>query len=78
MDFESSRRTVNIGSNDTVYIEKMYGPTIFCKLKVTADVDTVTWRIEREWIKQDEADNDYSEWEVVAEFGCQDSISFRD
>ncbi len=50
-------KKVEIGSNDTVEIDKLFGPTIFADLRITADVDR-GWVIERLWIKTGR----YVEW----------------
>lgn len=74
---DDKEKQVEIGC-ETVLITKMFGPLIFCDVQITADADTGNWIIEREWIKQDEDGNDYTEWEKICEFNGQESISFGD
>ena len=45
---------VEIGSDQTVTIDKMFGPTIFCDIRVTARLKDCKWVFEREFIKQDD------------------------
>lgn len=70
--------TVNIGGDKTVYIDKLYGPMIFCEVRVTPVVNTCTWKVERLRISQDENGNDVQTWETVCEFDAQECISFRE
>ena len=76
MDFEPERKTLNIGSGDSVVIDKVYGPTIFCGIRITADTEDCKWVIEREFIKQDKDGNDFTYWGLVCEFDAQESIDF--
>lgn len=41
---------IEIGSGDRVTIDKLFGPTIFANLRITADIDRGCWVIERDWI----------------------------
>ena len=77
MDFDEKRKTVNVGSNSTIIIDKMYGPTIFCNLRITARSRDCKWIVEREVIGQDDQDNDITSWETMCEIDGQESISFR-
>ena len=71
--------TLNICGDHTVYLDKLYGPLIFCGVRITADIESGNWIIEREVIKQDDAGNDIPNvWEKVCEFDGQESIHFRD
>lgn len=42
---------VEIGSFDVLTIDKLFGPTIFADLRITADPER-GWVIEREWIEK--------------------------
>lgn len=62
---------IQIGSGATVTLDKVFGPTVFANLRITADVAR-GWVIERQWIKSSE----YVEWCVIpaqidAEFAQQ-------
>ncbi len=46
--------SIEIGSEQPVTIEKLFGPTIFSDLRITADAKTCEWVIERQWIKSSE------------------------
>jgi len=59
-DWETKIDAIEIGSGDTILIDKCYGPTIFADLKITADI-TRGWVIERMWIKSGE----FVEWCVI-------------
>lgn len=50
---EGKTHKVEIGSFDTVIIEKMFGPTIFADLRITASVEH-GWVIERRWAENGE------------------------
>jgi len=78
MDFDSKRNEVNIGSDDTVIINKLYGPTIFCNLRITARTSDCKWVIERQVIEQDAQGNDISYYETMLEIDGQASIDFRE
>lgn len=49
---------IEIGSGDVVEIDKLFGPTIFADLRITADFESGSWIIERMWI----ATGQYIEW----------------
>jgi hypothetical protein len=49
---------IEIGSGDRVTIEKLFGPTIFADLRITADYERGCWVIERQWIETGE----FIEW----------------
>jgi hypothetical protein len=51
---------IEIGSFDTVTIDKLFGPTIFANLRITADPDR-GWVIERKWIQNGQ----FVEWCVI-------------
>lgn len=76
------RFTVLVGTDTPVVIDKLFGPTIFCDVRVTAlfrkeDQEPV-WRIEREVLGHDEEGNGTQSWEIMLEIPCQESIEFRD
>jgi len=75
---EKSIITINIGGDKTVYIDKLFGPTIFCGISVTPVINTCTWKIERERISQDKNGNATTNWETICEFDAQECISFRE
>lgn len=81
-DFEGGdgmkNHRIEIGSFDTVTIEKIFGPTIYCNIRITAKGVEGKWLIEREVINQDKDGNDVVAWEAVCEIDAQESISFRD
>ena len=54
------KNTIEIGSNDTITIDKMFGPTIFANIRITADCER-GWVIEREWIENGK----WIEWCVI-------------
>lgn len=68
---------LEIGSFDSVIIEKLYGPTIYCNLRITAMGADAKWLVEREKITQDYQGNDVTTWEKVCEIDAQESIDFR-
>lgn len=51
---------LEIGSFDRVIIDKLFGPTIFADLKITADPER-GWVIELKWIET----GDWIEWCVI-------------
>jgi len=51
-------KEVEIGSGQSVIIDKLFGPHIFANLRITADTQRGCWVIEREWI----ASGTYIEW----------------
>ncbi len=60
MNFIEEKKTLEIGSNETITIDKMFGPTIFADLRITADTQR-GWVIERQWIESGE----WVEWCVI-------------
>lgn len=54
----STKHQVEIGSGDTVSIDKLFGPTIFSPIRITADLNRQCWVIERMWINT----GTYIEW----------------
>jgi len=52
---------VEIGSFDKVIIDKLFGPTAFCTLIIEQDFDTYEWVVKKEFIRQNEGENDYVE-----------------
>ena len=59
-NFIEEKNTVEIGSDETLTIEKMFGPTIFADLRITADCKR-GWVIERQWI----GNSEWIEWCVI-------------
>lgn len=57
----SKTHRLEIGSSDVVEIEKLFGPTVFADLRITADVKRGGWVIERMWI----AKGEFVEWCVI-------------
>ena len=53
---------VPIGSHHSVIINKDYGPLIFTSLRITPDVDSNSWVIEREVSYQDSEGNGFDKW----------------
>lgn len=51
---------LEIGSGDVVQIDKLFGPTIFADIRITADINR-GWVIERQWI----AKGEFVEWCVI-------------
>ena len=78
MDFDAKNKDINMGNKDALILDKCYGPTIMCHLRITADTKNCKWIIERQFIKQDEQGNDFTYWDLVCEVDAQESISFRD
>lgn len=64
---------INCGHNQTIHIEKLYAPTIFCDIRITPVLETCTWKIERQKILP----NDKIEWETICEFDAQECLSFN-
>jgi len=71
MNLDEKTKTVEMGC-ETVTIEKLYGPLIFCDVRVTADFKTCKWIVERQWIHEDNSIT----WEKMCEFDGQESIFF--
>tara|TARA_R110000744_G_scaffold64675_6_gene133086 strand:+ start:3866 stop:4093 length:228 start_codon:yes stop_codon:yes gene_type:complete len=69
---------VEVGSHNRAVIDKLFGPLIFCRLRVTAEAKNCEWVIERERTQQDEEGNDVDFWEEVVRIDGQESISFRE
>ena len=66
-----SDKTVEVGY-EKVIIDKLYGPLIFCNLRVWADPTDGEWVVERErWTTPDGIN---SEWEEMLRFDCQESL----
>lgn len=49
---------LEVGDGDYVIIDKLFGPTVFADLRITADSKRGCWVIERAWIASDE----FIEW----------------
>jgi hypothetical protein len=48
------RREIHIMGDDPVVIDKMFGPLIFFPIRVTADIDSGEWVVERQSGKDNE------------------------
>lgn len=65
---------LNIGANNTIFIDKMYGPLAAAPVRITLkyeDTTPATWVVE---YKNFTTDN----WEVKAEWNCQENWSKGD
>lgn len=58
---EREPKVIEIGSQDTVIIDKLFGPHIFANLRITADTTRGCWVIERQWASTGE----YIEWVTI-------------
>ncbi len=47
-------KIVEVGSDDSVIIDKIFGPLVFSNLRITAHAESACWIIERQWIKSGE------------------------
>ena len=72
MNFNEKTKSVEMGC-ETLHISKMYGPLIFCDIRVTADFNTCSWVIERERIDKD----GNTTWEEMCRFHGQERIEFH-
>jgi hypothetical protein len=45
---------IEIGPDDVVIIDKLYGPTVFANLRVSLDLERCEWVIQRQWVKTGE------------------------
>ena len=77
MDIDKESKEINIGGDETITINKLYGPLIFCNLKITARTKDCRWVIEREVIEVDEQRNDITSYETILELDGQASIDFK-
>jgi len=59
---------INMGSDQEIIINKLFGPLDFCSIRITPVSKTCTWKIEKEIIHQ----NNSIEWVTVFEFEGQD------
>jgi hypothetical protein len=57
-DLNNKEITVEIGCGDKVTVNKLFGPLIFTNLRITADFESCSWIIERQWIEN----GNYIEW----------------
>ena len=65
--------TIEVGYN-IIFLDKLFGATIFCGLKIWPDSKTCEWVVERQWIDE----NGDSSWEEVTRIDGQESIYFHD
>lgn len=54
MEIDKEKKEVHLGSDETVVLNKLFGPSVFANLRITADTKTMEWVIEREWINTGE------------------------
>lgn len=54
-------KEIEIGSGDSVVIDKVFGPTVFANLRITADAEQGGWVIERQWIDT----NEWIKWCII-------------
>ena len=54
---ELETKTIEIGSQHRVIVDKMFGPTVFVPLRITPDLER-GWVIERMWASS----SDWIEW----------------
>jgi len=59
----------------TITIDKLFGPLVFCNLRIKADPQSGNWIIEREKITLNDEGSETT-WESVASFNGQESIEF--
>lgn len=50
--------TVEVGPNHRVTIDKLFGPLIFFNLRISLDIQTCEWVIERQSIRRDKKGDD--------------------
>jgi hypothetical protein len=62
---------VEVGCSQPITIDKLFGPLIFCDIRVTAEFATNEWVIERKRM-------DSGEWSVVARVPGQLEDEFKD
>jgi hypothetical protein len=75
LHFETKEIPINMSCNNSVVLDKTFGPLIFAPLRITPEAHGF-WRVERERITQDENGDDVISWETIMEIDCQESISF--
>lgn len=66
MDFDIEHKTLNVGSDDTFEICKIYGPTVMCDLRITINTLDCQYMIEKQIITQDKDGNDIIHWDCVS------------
>jgi len=69
---------LEVCSDTVVHIDKLFGPLIFCEVRIRADQKTADWVVEREWLESDADGNSVCNWREVARFDGQECIDFRD
>lgn len=67
----SGRQVVEIMGDETVEIDKMYGPLVFWGIRVTPRIDTCEWVVEREYGPE-------GEWREVCRIPGQLESDFAD
>ena len=77
LDTGKERGIVNISGDESLMVNKLYGPLIFCGLRITARTKDCRWIVEREVIEIDKQGNDKTYYETILELDGQASIDFR-
>ena len=66
---------LEIGTMHTIILNKLFGPTVFCDLKISIDDTTMEWVIEKQCTRI--TDNVEDDWfEEVCRINCQESLEF--
>ena len=66
----SKNTVINMGSDQEIIINKLFGPLDFCSIRITPVVKTCTWKIEKQVI---DPNTNIFEWVTVFEFEGQDN-----
>lgn len=70
---------IEYGGQCPVHLDKLFGPTIACEVRITLDRKSWEWVVERETITRNpdpRSDQwDIQGWEEVARFDCQESLN---
>lgn len=64
MIWNEEEKTLEIGSNQSVIIDKLFGPTVFAELRITPNVERGEWVIERQRVGAD-FKIEWVEWATV-------------
>ena len=69
VDFTFSADTkiakINIGTGQTVEIEKLFGPACFDNIRITPDTTSYSYIVERKTFVEDADGNDVSKWILI-------------
>jgi hypothetical protein len=77
-DLETSDKypvRLNIGSNESIIIDKMYGPAVFDDLRITPDTNTAEWVIERYQWTNHKGGEETCAWVVIGRFPAEDVVN---